>query len=437
MLPTFHDKPLRMGALAWYPFTEKRAQQLTLASRFGDEVKLYDLSPYGEIGVPRGLVKVAPPVDNRSDGFPAAMMPTVPPRNEEQARVIAESVGYLKANVSHVLRATTGFGKTFVGITIAAALGRTTLIIVTKEDLMGEDQWRGAIKKFTNCTDSDIGLVQGDKFDYIGKRFVLAMVHTLVQRPEWPEDFLNYFGFVIFDEVHRMGAETFSRACAMFPARKRLGLSATPERVDGKDFIVEAHIGPVMVESDLVAMKPKVLMQYTAFKMPKLPYPISPGKMMPVYKQMVYDIPRNTMIINFVKAAWGKGRKIIVFSDLKDHLTELESRLLVNGFTGKDIGWYVGGMSEKQRAETKKKYIILATYAMTSEATDIPTLDTAVFATPRANVQQAIGRILRIHPDKKEPVLLDLVDRSPDMLEAFGKKRAKTYATLGAQIVWM
>ena len=438
MLPTFTERPQVVNALAWYPYSKDIADSLTLASRFGDEVKLYEYNPVIEmIGVPRRLVHAPALKDNRSSGLPIIAPPKLPPRNEEQARVISESTKLLKSDVSHVIRATTGFGKTFVGVNIAANVGRTTLIVVTKEDLMGEDQWRGAIKKFTHCPDDDIGIVQGDKFDYAGKKFVLAMVHTLVQREQWPQPFLDYFGLVIFDEVHRMGAETFSRACGMFSARKRIGLSATPERVDGKEFIVEAHIGPIMVSSDLVALKPKVLMQRTTYKMPRLPYPVQPGKMMPVYRTMVHHAERNGMIINFIKAAWGKGRKTIVFSDLKDHLTELEQRLLANGIPPKAIGWYVGGLSEKQRSEAKQCSIIMATYAMTSEATDIPTLDTAVFATPRANATQAIGRILRVHPDKQNPVLFDPVDTSPDILEGFAKKRAKTYASLGAEVVWL
>lgn len=445
MLPRFTKPPLLVNGLAWYPYSDSIQKALTFESKYGDRVELFERSG-DRIGVPRGLVSAESLFDQTTEGHPIDINCTVPPRNKEQARLIQQSVALLKNGKNHILRATTGIGKSFVGINVAAQLNCTTLIVVTKEDLMGEGQWRGAIKKFTDCTDDDIGVLQQDVCDYKGKKFVLGMVHSLV-KDKYPDEVKRYFGLVIWDEVHRMGAETFSQSCGMFSSRWRLGLSATPKRIDAKDFIFKAHIGPVMVEADLVPLKLKAIMEKTKFRLPmvtrringnwvSVPLPHDGAKMMGVYKAMAQDQGRNALILDFVYAAWKKGRKIIVFSDLRDaHLEPMYHQCIARGIPAEDMAFYVGGLTEKQRELAKTKQILWATYKMTSEATDIPTLDTAVFATPRANITQPVGRILRSHPEKKQPIVFDLVDNCSSILQAYASKRRTEYYRLGGEVV--
>jgi len=452
-LGTLSAVPESMCSMAWMKYSptmkEKIKDMLTIASK-------YDAGPiklYRENGdfllVPRELCTAPPKVDNRSYGSAINCNMKFAPRNEEQARLIQESVGLLKSGKNHVIRATTGFGKSFCGIAIAAALNTTTLIVVTKSDLMGEKQWRGAIKKFTDCTDADIGIIQQDVCDYKGKKFVLAMVQSLV-KDKYPAAMKQWAGLVIFDEVHRMGADTFSEATMMFPAALRLGLSATPKRIDDKDFVFRAHIGPIMVSSTLVSMPPKVIFQKTRFTMPlvvrktqsggyhKIPLPHSAGKMMAVYKAMAGDKARNTMLIDFLVSAYKKGRTIIVFSDLKEaHLEPLYWMAKARGIPALDMAYYVGGLKESTLDIARTKRVLFATYAMCSEATDIPNLDTAILATPRANVEQVVGRILREVEGKKQPVVFDPIDECSAVLTGYASKRRVIYLKLGGNILYV
>ena len=59
------------------------------------------------------------------------------------------------------------------------------------------------------------------------------------------------------------------------------------------------------------------------------------------------------------------------------------------------VGYYVGGMKEKDLKISERKKIIIATYAMAEEGLDIKTLTTLVLATPKVDVTQSVGRILR------------------------------------------
>ena len=59
------------------------------------------------------------------------------------------------------------------------------------------------------------------------------------------------------------------------------------------------------------------------------------------------------------------------------------------------VGFYVGGMKQKDLKKSESANIILGTYPMSSEGLDIPTLDAAIFSTPKSSIEQSLGRITR------------------------------------------
>jgi superfamily II DNA or RNA helicase len=73
-----------------------------------------------------------------------------------------------------------------------------------------------------------------------------------------------------------------------------------------------------------------------------------------------------------------------------------------------------------KESETKK--IVLATYAMAEEALDIKTLTTLILATPKTDVTQAVGRILRVKHER--PTVIDIVDPHPTFQNQWAKRRA-------------
>ena len=68
----------------------------------------------------------------------------------------------------------------------------------------------------------------------------------------------------------------------------------------------------------------------------------------------------------------------------------------------------MGGMKDSDLKKSENCSIILATYAMAAEALDIKTLTTLVLATPRTDVTQAVGRILRVKHER--PLIIDIID---------------------------
>ena len=68
---------------------------------------------------------------------------------------------------------------------------------------------------------------------------------------------------------------------------------------------------------------------------------------------------------------------------------------------------------------------------MAQEGLDIPKLDTLILATPMSDIIQSVGRILRVHDEKKEPIVVDIIDDRVKMCKKLYFLRNKTYLSKG------
>ena len=85
-------------------------------------------------------------------------------------------------------------------------------------------------------------------------------------------------------------------------------------------------------------------------------------------------------------------------------------------------------MKQTKLDESAKCTVILASYGMASEALDIPTLNTLIMVTPRRNIEQSVGRILRAKTEI-DPLIIDIVDQLPSFNNQ-GMARRKFYKKL-------
>ena len=138
--------------------------------------------------------------------------------------------------------------------------------------------------------------------------------------------------------------------------------------------------------------------------------------------------PRNHRIVQVLKKVLEDepNRKVLVLSERRTHLQDLESLLRLEKFTS--IGYYVGGMSKQQLDEGSSHDIILATFQLASEAMDIPKLNTLVLGSPVSSIEQPIGRIQRKKKEEREyiPLVIDLLDEF-SIFERQGAKRIAFY----------
>jgi len=126
----------------------------------------------------------------------------------------------------------------------------------------------------------------------------------------------------------------------------------------------------------------------------------------------------------------------MVLSDRREHLRQMHTRLMHRAGTAYTAAFMVGGASAAHMHLAEKATVIFATYAYASEGVDVPSLDTLVFASPRVDVVQTTGRILRKHRNKKKPLVVDFIDVFSLFQRQFSK-RLTYYKKLGANVTYM
>ncbi len=139
-----------------------------------------------------------------------------------------------------------GAGKTIVGIAAMAALGKNTLVLTTSTTSV--EQWRREILDKTDLDESLVSLYTGESKAI--SPVTLATYQIVTYRPKKDGDFPHFslfnqrdWGLIVYDEVHLLPAPVF-RVTADIQARRRLGLTATLVREDGREEDVFSLIGP-------------------------------------------------------------------------------------------------------------------------------------------------------------------------------------------------
>jgi DNA excision repair protein ERCC-3 len=137
-----------------------------------------------------------------------------------------------------------GAGKTLVGAAAMARAGATTLILVT--NTVSGRQWKSELLKRTSLTEDEIGEYSGEKKEIKPVTIATYQIMTTKRKGEYAH--LELFGardwgLVVYDEVHLLPAPVF-RMTADLQSRRRLGLTATLVREDGREGDVFSLIGP-------------------------------------------------------------------------------------------------------------------------------------------------------------------------------------------------
>ena len=143
----------------------------------------------------------------------------------------------------------TGAGKTQVALKIISLLKVPTLIIVPTIDLI--NQWREKIIKYL---DFEPGVIGGGEDSLKG-----ITVITYDSAYTRAEELGNKFLLLIFDEVHHLPSEGYSTMAQLFAAPYRLGLTATPEREDGRHELYPILVGPIVYRKDVNELSGKYL----------------------------------------------------------------------------------------------------------------------------------------------------------------------------------
>lgn len=340
-----------------------------------------------------------------------------------QVNIIDKYIKHIETSGGGLLDVEPGKGKTVMALNIISRIKKKTLVIVHKTFLM--NQWKERIQQF--LPDANVGFIQGKTIDVEGKDIVIGMLQTLSTK-DFSEDIVNQFGLTVYDECHHLSAEVFSQVMIRLNTNYILGLSGTMTRKDGLTKVFKWFIGPV-VHKEKSESQEEVLVKALYFEDPdnyEYNNVETDFKGNPQYSKMISKIcsneSRTSMILNVIhhELTDNYEQQIMILAHNKSLIAELFHKAQV---FEKSVGLYIGGMKEEQLKESETKKIIIATYAMASEGLDIKSLTTLCMATPKTDVCQSVGRILR--SKHKRPLVIDIIDKHDIFQRQFNKR--KTY----------
>jgi superfamily II DNA or RNA helicase len=323
---------------------------------------------------------------------------------------------YLKpAPHDGILSLATGGGKTVCALYIAAQLRMPTLIIVHNTFLY--DQWCDRIRAF--LPHARIGKLQGETVDVADRDVVIAMLQSLSMKT-YPIETFRKIGLVVVDECHHIASEVFVQAIPKITSKHMLGLSATPVRKDGLMFVMEWVLGPILYKSEAGDTEdPQTRVEVYEFKSNDAEYleivyntqgVMSVANM--VNKLTAYE-PRTALIVEVISdiVRTSPERQILVLSDRVQHTKDILAAL-PSDVQPKAAILSTDVKSAKRAEFCVSRKVLIATYAMCKEGFDVATLNTLVIATPRPDVDQIVGRILRVEKSARKihPLIIDIMD---------------------------
>lgn len=339
-----------------------------------------------------------------------------------QYNIIQKYIDFVGTSGGGLLDVEPGKGKTVMGLNIISRLKKKTLVVVHKTFLL--NQWKERIAQF--LPDAKIGTIQGQTIDIENKDIVIGMLQTLCIK-DLPANVVSQFGLTIYDECHHLSAEVFCNVMMKIVTNYNLGLSGTMTRKDGLTKVFKYFIGPV-IHKEKSDNNTKVLIKTVLFEDPEnedyneieVDY-----KGNPMYSKMITKLcnndARTSMIVNIIQHELkiNYDQQIMILAHNKSLIQRLYD--LIEVFEP-SIGFYVGGMKEEELKKSESKKVIIATYAMASEGLDIKTLTTLLMATPKSDVCQSVGRILR--SKHSNPLVIDIIDVHDIFKNQFNKRKA-------------
>ena len=232
---------------------------------------------------------------------------------------------------------------------------------------------------------------------------------------------------IVVSNCHHMGAEVFSRCMMKLMTTYTLGLSGTMQRKDGLSKVFKMFLGGV-VHKEKAESEHCVLVK-------GIKYVVNDDE----FNEVEYDYRGNPKFSTMISKLCNYNRRSefiveVVIKELQ-HNPEQQIMILAHNKTliqylfkaieykkVATVGYYLGGMKEAELKASETKKVIIATYAMASEGLDIKTLTTLIMATPKTDVCQSVGRILRAK--HTTPVVIDIIDAHDLFINQWQKRKA-------------
>ena len=314
---------------------------------------------------------------------------------------------------------------TEVGLKVAEWILRKAgpvLIIVWETGLM--DQWVERAAKRFGVTPQMIGRVGGTTAKRLAP-ITIGMQQTIYKNID---KYAFEFGGVIADEVQKFAASTFNNTINQFPARYRIGISASETRKDKKEYLIYDAFGPVMDEIDreslilqekimdvTIRIVPTSFDFYVKYDDTDIPWAdldseLKTDNYNSMLLALTLDEDRNDLVCSFILAAAMANQCIIAVSRRREHAKYIDSRIRAAGFAS---GMMLGGAKDKaefaatiDHVKAGRLNICVGTLQKSGVGHDVGMWNRGFITTPLGSnkelFEQMIGRLRRMHPGKKD-----------------------------------
>jgi superfamily II DNA or RNA helicase len=396
----------------------------------------------------------------------------IEPRKTQQEAIDA----YLLArknnplDIPGVFEIPTGKGKSILGIMLAAKLKQRALVIVGKDDLV--DTWMEDTRLSLGIAPRFVGLVKAKDYR-LGHRITLTTIQTLSKLPlERLNEMRDYFSMVIVDEFHHSAAKIYE-VINTFPAKDRIGLTATAMRNDNLDEVLHFYFGGTCFkfeesdeDDDIIAPKNvKIIIKNSSisYNPPtqylwtdgehkgivddiyehieeindniryrcnseiwkgKIDELLSEGKVKqkPMNPHKIYDAIDsdplfNKVVANDICAEYLQGKSCLAFCKEKEHVRMLAELVEKAGVPATQIQLYYGDAKGKnakkemrEKAESKEVLVTIATYAIATEGTNVKAWERCFLAMTFNNAISTIQAIGRVRRKKAGKNIVKVFD---------------------------
>jgi len=336
----------------------------------------------------------------------------------------------LKNSPACVLQLPPGTGKTVIMIYDIAEKKLKSLILVHLDSLV--HQWKERLLQFTDLSEDDIARLGSKTFvEDLKKPIIISTAQTFVSLLKRQKDnFLEALndakiGIFVSDECHTTsGAPRFSECSIFIPAVHTYGLSATPKRSDGNLDIIEYHLGKIVASEDSEG--------------------VMDARVTVVVVDYEIDTPKRYRYLY-----WGGNFQRARYLNLIKKSNEFQTciKLLLNKVVTEDRHTIcvaerialIDQLHKELRGDDKSKFYksepleklhyktTFATPGKVRDGIDAPFKDCLIMTSPISNIEQMSGRVVRTHPNKFTPVIIDMVDAGCKRIRATFHTRKKYY----------
>jgi superfamily II DNA or RNA helicase len=342
-----------------------------------------------------------------------------------------------------VLCAPPGAGKTVMACALIARHRTSTLVLVHRALLL--DQWRESAMRFLGLKKKEIGVWKRAK-PRITRRLDIAMLPSLSRAQDYASA-LSGYGLVVVDECHHVPAASFELLLKACPARRIVGLTATPQRKDRLEKLLYLQCGPIRhtlasTGSEDCNNRVVVVRRSSIAFPPGMP---SQPAIHEVWDALVADEGRLQMIVTDICACVEECRAPLVLADRKSYLDRLEAALAAHPVVGPIARYRLeSGVGRKARSTIRERldehydkstpFVLLATASLIGEGFDLPQLDTLILAMPlsfKGGLIQYAGRLHRVHEGKSSARIYDYLDENSPLTRAMFRRRSVGYRQMG------